>query len=260
MPNRLFDPLSTRPRKLADILANMIDQPTAEDRGTIKPFMAGALQGVGDLASDMTSPFSLATMALGGGAASRAMKGVQEAAPLVKRAIGPAIDLGAEFVAPFQRAGYNAKRAKGLAKEAEAVKDMSLKGGTGRAIQPTSNDDVLNFMKARERAKSSASSMTDRLKSEKGVMNIGPTDRDILRNRIKLKHEAASRVPKEILDLKHSDPVNYLTKKWKWVDEELERMGHKGPEGWNMEHQTLKDMEFMDKLKGRKPMQSMVDE
>jgi len=62
--NVLFRPLTNKPRRMADLIADEIDKPDAtEDRGKVKPFLAGAIQGMGDVASDFTSPFSLATMA-----------------------------------------------------------------------------------------------------------------------------------------------------------------------------------------------------
>jgi hypothetical protein len=59
----IFEPLWKGPQRLADDLAGAID-PQYGEGGTMKGLAAGMLQGVGNVASDMTSPFSLATSAI----------------------------------------------------------------------------------------------------------------------------------------------------------------------------------------------------
>lgn len=64
MPNYLTDPLTRAPRRIADIGANLIDNPQGEGswgRGLV----AGSLQGIGDIATDMTSPLGLGTALVG---------------------------------------------------------------------------------------------------------------------------------------------------------------------------------------------------
>lgn len=65
MPNwrSIFDPLTEAPTRFADDLAGYVD-PQYGEGGMMKGFAAGAMQGAGRLASDMTSPFSLATSAI----------------------------------------------------------------------------------------------------------------------------------------------------------------------------------------------------
>lgn len=63
MPNWFFEPLTKKPREMADAAAEDLDPALGpENKSRLKSFLAGALQGSGDVASDMTSPFSLATM------------------------------------------------------------------------------------------------------------------------------------------------------------------------------------------------------
>jgi len=53
MPNKIFLP-PPDPRRFANKIANTIDDPMrAEDRGTIRPLLAGGIQGIGDLVSNM---------------------------------------------------------------------------------------------------------------------------------------------------------------------------------------------------------------
>jgi hypothetical protein len=72
MPNflkLLLDPLTDLPSRGARALSPVIDPIQGDqrgDRGYVRPFMQGALEGTGDLMSDMTSPASL-LMALASG-------------------------------------------------------------------------------------------------------------------------------------------------------------------------------------------------
>lgn len=71
MPNlfrMLMDPLTDLPTRAARTIGSSFDPATGGeggDRGYVKPFMAGALEGAGDLASQSTSPASLLMMAAG---------------------------------------------------------------------------------------------------------------------------------------------------------------------------------------------------
>lgn len=90
MPNllrMLMDPLTDFPTRAAKSVGNMIDpaQGNAQgDRGLIKPFVAGALEGAGDLASQSTSPASiLMTLAGANPAIQRALRMAK-----LKRSVG----------------------------------------------------------------------------------------------------------------------------------------------------------------------------
>jgi hypothetical protein len=65
MPNWFFDPLTDLPSRIGKRLEEYVDPSNTNvgDRGIVQPFIAGSLHGAGDMLSDMTSPFSLATMA-----------------------------------------------------------------------------------------------------------------------------------------------------------------------------------------------------
>lgn len=84
--------------------ADWYDDPMrAENRGTIRPFMAGALEGIGNTVGSMTSPLNLATMAAFGGSGQAIKYGYQGAAKglslLGKGLSAPFIAHGAEQVA-----------------------------------------------------------------------------------------------------------------------------------------------------------------
>lgn len=76
MWDAISQPLTTLPSEFASGIANMIDQPSLERsplRAQIEGFGAGAIEGLGDVISGLTSPIDLATTALTGGS-SMAMK------------------------------------------------------------------------------------------------------------------------------------------------------------------------------------------
>lgn len=58
-----FNPLTRLPSQAANAGADMIDNPQGEG-GYLRGGLAGMMQGAGNVASDMTSPFSLATSAI----------------------------------------------------------------------------------------------------------------------------------------------------------------------------------------------------
>jgi hypothetical protein len=63
----LTKPLTTKPRTIADEVAEGLDPSNTNvgDRGIVKPFAAGAIQGLGDVMSDFTSPLGIASLAMG---------------------------------------------------------------------------------------------------------------------------------------------------------------------------------------------------
>jgi len=68
MPNflrMLIDPLTDAPSRVTRKLGDFIDDPIQGDRGFVRPFIAGALEGAGDLVSSATSPTSLLMSAVG---------------------------------------------------------------------------------------------------------------------------------------------------------------------------------------------------
>jgi hypothetical protein len=72
----ISQPLTTLPSEFADTIANYIDRPSLERsplRAQIEGFGAGAVEGLGDVISGLTSPIDLAITALTGGS-SMAMK------------------------------------------------------------------------------------------------------------------------------------------------------------------------------------------
>jgi hypothetical protein len=83
--NAISEPLTEAPSRFADTIANYIDDPNAADRGYFKPLLAGAVEGIGDLASSMTSPIDLATTALTAGSGIAAKRGLGTIANLARR-------------------------------------------------------------------------------------------------------------------------------------------------------------------------------
>lgn len=104
MPNWLVDPLTTAPSRGARYLADKIDPPTGEG-GRMRGFLAGALTGAGDLASDMTSPAGIASSILPGGLGRlRTLSRLHPRALLSGR--GPSYDLPEEELAMlYERLG-----------------------------------------------------------------------------------------------------------------------------------------------------------
>lgn len=76
---KLTQPLTTAPSEFATSVADYIDAPSPDRSpmmARIAGFGAGALQGIGDLISQSTSPVDLATMALSGGSSIAAKTGL----------------------------------------------------------------------------------------------------------------------------------------------------------------------------------------
>lgn len=83
----LSTPLWEGPSRFAGEVAESIDQPSLERSpmmARLQGFGAGALQGIGDLVSGLTSPINLATTALTGGSATAARAGL----PAIARTMG----------------------------------------------------------------------------------------------------------------------------------------------------------------------------
>lgn len=79
----ISDPLTDAPSRFAKSVGDMIDAPSLDRSPTmarIQGFGAGALQGIGDLVSGLTSPIGIATAALPGGEAVAAGRGLTRTA------------------------------------------------------------------------------------------------------------------------------------------------------------------------------------
>lgn len=63
MPHWLTNPLTKAPSRFARKLADKVDPPTGEG-GRIRGFLAGALEGAGDVLSEATSPLGMAASAI----------------------------------------------------------------------------------------------------------------------------------------------------------------------------------------------------
>jgi len=107
MPNflrMLMDPLTDAPSRAARGLANTID-PMQGDRGFVRPFMAGALEGAGDLVSGATSPASLLMSAAGVNPAIQRMMKVGKLKRALQGTDEPIRGLAAENAAWQPRGG-----------------------------------------------------------------------------------------------------------------------------------------------------------
>lgn len=85
----ISDPLTDAPSRFAKSIGDYIDQPVNRDDSYLsgvaaraKGFTAGALEGVGNLVSGLTSPISLATLGLGGTEYAAGKAGLQSVARL----------------------------------------------------------------------------------------------------------------------------------------------------------------------------------
>ena len=109
---KLTQPLTTAPSRFAESIASSIDEPALERSpmaARVRGFGAGAIQGIGDLVSGMTSPLDLGLMLTGGSAISAAKKGLTGAARGLRTATrvgGGAVGLeGAHRVATAEDPG-----------------------------------------------------------------------------------------------------------------------------------------------------------
>lgn len=95
--DKLNKPLLDFPSKVGNWMADKIDAPdldTSQGMAMLKGFGAGAMQGLGDTVSSLSSPLNLAGAALTGGgsiAAKRGLKGIVDATSLANKAIGGSI-------------------------------------------------------------------------------------------------------------------------------------------------------------------------
>lgn len=75
-----LNPTTTAPSRAASAVANKIDQPSL-NRGPMMAMLqgglAGAIEGAGNVVSDMTSPLSIATALTGGAISNTAVKGAK---------------------------------------------------------------------------------------------------------------------------------------------------------------------------------------
>lgn len=77
--NFASSPLTTIPSEIASHLADKFDPRTGSEYTPVRSFLAGALEGAGDVVSSMTSPIDLAATALGIGGAKTGIRGLTTA-------------------------------------------------------------------------------------------------------------------------------------------------------------------------------------
>ena len=153
MPNWFFSPLTNYPTRLGKQLEEDIDPTNASDRGYVRPFIAGSMEGAGNVLSDMTSPFSLLSMGAG-----RVLRGIQGVSQLNKlRALQQApispsfLRLGPEFLPDTEEAmsAFNRMRkgeeAARKAKMADEAYESARMSGKHVPIAPSDNE-VTDFM------------------------------------------------------------------------------------------------------------------
>lgn len=116
-----FSPLWTGPSRAAKFLADKIDNPQGEG-SFLRGLLAGGLEGAGDVVSDMTSPASIASSALGGSGMSALRRG--------KRLLSPSSSL-----APIRQNYMYSDEGRDLA---------SLYDRMGPEFVPIGGEDVLN--------------------------------------------------------------------------------------------------------------------
>lgn len=135
----ISDPLTDAPSRFAKSVGDYIDQPSV-DRSPLSAqlhgFVAGGLQGIGDLVSGATSPINLATMAATGGASAAESGGYEEIANALRLAgkatSAPVIAHGAsETFSPDSTTG---ERAQGVVEMAG--------GGAGMMGSPTESTSM----------------------------------------------------------------------------------------------------------------------
>jgi len=101
-----LSPLSDIPSRVSRKLANKIDPPEGKG-GYLKGLLAGSITGAGDVASEMTSPISLATTIMGMpsvGRAGKTMTRLGRIIPPMKKSVTP--DLGIdEIIANAMKTG-----------------------------------------------------------------------------------------------------------------------------------------------------------
>ena len=157
MPHWALKPLINAPSRVGDYIADEIDPiDNREDRGYVRPFIAGSLQGAGDVLSDMTSPVSIASSILGLGGFKR-LSGLRK----FKRFERPGMPseayerMGAEFVPRGEEEAFNAIRKTRAATENMNVSRMAEEGSrlTGKRLPISGDVDVTKIMRRIQAAK-----------------------------------------------------------------------------------------------------------
>lgn len=127
-------------KKWTDRMANTIDDPMrAEDRGTIRPLLAGGIQGIGDVISGMSSPEAM----VGIGAAPNIMRGASGAL----RSIGGTIAEGKIIPAIRDEAGRLIVPERRILPRPPGPWDANI----GPARQEPINPEDIMMQKIRER-------------------------------------------------------------------------------------------------------------
>jgi len=158
MPHWLLKNLTDAPSRAANYTASEID-PLEGDRGYVKPFIAGSIQGTGDVLSDMSSPLSLGMSLLGAGTFARLAK--LRNLGKMRSSIAPEVyeRMGAEFVPQGGEEAFNTiRRARQAAEEAKILDTVRQQISSKK--MPISGDVAVNEMmkkisaaKAAQRAK-----------------------------------------------------------------------------------------------------------
>lgn len=122
-------PLTDLPSRVAKRVSTKISPPN-EVGSPLRGFMSGAVEGLGNQLTDMTSPLSLGMGALSGGAGALLSRGARSAARVAKPLMAPpptfaAGRLPAEMVAVGDEAIHNAPRMLRMADEAANVRQIS---------------------------------------------------------------------------------------------------------------------------------------
>lgn len=152
-------PLTNKPSIYGRKIADTIDNPQGEG-GYGRGFLAGAAEGAGDLISGMTSPMSLAGMALG---AAPWMRGAQQLTSLGRMVpkssppmgVGPSPSLIPDLVAVGDEGAYNAARSifsKPMRSADEVAYENIMRQG-GRSS--SNNSLLLDHMQRVQAAKAS---------------------------------------------------------------------------------------------------------
>ncbi len=114
-----------------------------------KGLLQGSAQGAGDVLSDMTSPFSIAMQAIGGGGLkrlaglarlSRNAANVGREAPVVESAIGR---LGPEFAPVGSESAVNTARAANAAKDARDAASVARRGEVNVPLGSTKPEEMI---------------------------------------------------------------------------------------------------------------------
>lgn len=139
MPNFLTRPLTTKPKTMAEQFAEEFDPSNTNvvDRGYVKPFVAGAAQGLGDVISDFTSPLGIASLAAGPvgrlrGIGSVVGKLIQSGSRFEKAA--PIVDEAGRTLGGF--AGPVVKGAKATESTRKAIEDAEILDKMKSALVP----------------------------------------------------------------------------------------------------------------------------